>query len=71
MEKKFMNGKNFLLRLMLFFECWFHVTSHYPVTFGVHRTCGIGDLTFFVCHEATYNHVIKESCDFVYGGPIP
>ena len=45
--------------------------SHDPVKFGVHRTCGIGDIVFFICHETLYNQVVKESCDFVHGGPIP
>ena len=54
--KKFMNGTNFLLRVMWFVKCWFHVISHYPVKVGAHRTFGIGDLTFFVCHKTIYNH---------------
>ena len=57
-----MNGKNLLLRVMLFFECRFHVIS---------KTCGIGDIKFFVCHETTYNRVIKELCYLVHGGPVP
>ena len=69
--KKFMNGKNFLLKVIWFFEWCSHVISHYPVKFGVHRTCEIGVRTFFICHETTYNHVIKESCNFVHIGPIP
>ena len=51
-----MNGNNFLLRVMRFVKYWFYVISHYPVKFGVHRTFGIGDITFFVCHKTTYNH---------------
>ena len=70
-EKKVMNGKNFLLRVMWFFGFWSQVISHYPVKFDVHRTCGIGDITVFIAHETTYNHLIKESCGFLYGGPIP
>ena len=38
---------------------------------GVHRICGVGGRTIFICYEARYNHVIKESGGFVYGGPIP
>ena len=40
---------------------WVLVPSHkplvtfHPVKFGVHRTCGIGYITFYICH------VIKES----------
>ena len=26
--------------------------------------------TFFICHKTTYNHVIKELCNFVHGCPI-
>ena len=55
---------------MFFFEFWSKVRSHYPVKFDVHRTCGIWEITFFICHETTYNHVLEESCDFVSGGPI-
>ena len=66
-----MNGKNFLLKGMWFFEYWSHMMCHYPVKFGVHRTCGIGIRTFFICHETTYNPVIKLLCDFVHGDPIP
>ena len=67
-EIKLMNGKNFLLRVMWFFEFWSQVISHYLVKFDVHRTCGIGDIAFFICHETTYNHVLTESCDFLHGG---
>ena len=66
-----MNGKSFLLRGMWFFEYWSHVLSHYPVKLGVHRTCGIEVRTFFICHEISYNHVIKELFNFMDGGPIP
>ena len=66
-----MNRKNFLLRVMRFFEFWSYVISHYPVKSLVHRTCGIRDLAFFICHKTTYNHVIKESCDFLHGASIP
>ena len=48
-----------------------HLISQYPFKLFDHRTCGIGDITFFICHETAYNHVIKESCDFVCGGPMP
>ena len=40
--------------------CWSHFLSHYPVKFGVQRTCGIGDKTFFICHKTTYNHGSKN-----------
>ena len=66
-----MNGKNLLLGVIRLFGCCFHVISHLPVKFGVHRTCGIGDITLFICLETTCNQVIKESCDFSHGGPIP
>lgn len=66
-----MNGKNLLLGVIRLFGCWFHVISHLPVKFGVHRTCGIGDITLFICLETTCNQVIKESCDLVRYGPIP
>ena len=58
--KKFMNERNFLLRVMWFFECWSDVISNYPVKFSVHRTCGTGYITFVICHEITYSHLIKE-----------
>ena len=45
--------------------------SQYPANVGVHEICGIRDKTFFIYHETTYNHVIKESCVFVYGGSVP
>ena len=54
-----MYGKNVLLKVMWCFESRSNVMSHYPVKFDVNRTCGIRDITFFVCHETTYNHVIK------------
>ena len=66
-----MNGNNFLLRGVWFFEYWSHATSPYPVNLCAHITCGIGVRTIFLCHETTYNHVIKELCDFVYSCPIP
>ena len=69
--KKIVNGNNFLLRGMWFFEYWFRVISSYPVNLCVHRTCRIGVTTFFIWHETMYNHVIKELCNFVHGGPIP
>ena len=53
---------------VIFFEFWYQVISCYPVQFDVRRTCGIGDIVFFTCHETTYNHVLTESCDFVHGG---
>ena len=55
-----MNAKKFLLRKLEFSESWSYIIIHYPVKFGVHRICGIGDITFFVCHETTRNYVIKE-----------
>ena len=66
-----MNGKNFLLRVMWFFAFWPYVIGQCPVEFGVRRTCGIGDIAFFICQKTTYNHLTKESCNFVYGGLIP
>ena len=65
-----MNGKKFLTSVKWFFEFWFQVISHYPVKLDIHRTCGIGDIASFFCHETTYNHVPKESCNFVNGGLI-
>ena len=64
-ENKFTNGKKFLLRKTRFFEFWSHVINHYLVKFGVHRTCGVGDIAFFICpaRDYTYSHVIKEPCD--------
>ena len=64
-----MNGKNLLLRMMRFFECWTHVISQQPFNFGVRRTCGIEGISF-ICHQTTYNHVIRQLCDFVCYGPI-
>ena len=69
--KEIVNGKNFLIGLIWLFKCFFYVINHYPVKFGVHRTCGIGDITFLICHETSHNHVIKELCEFVHCGPIP
>ena len=46
-----------------------HFRSHHLVKFGVHRTFEIGDKTL-ICLETTYDHVIKESCEFVHGVPI-
>ena len=66
-----MTGKSVLLRVMWFLELLCHVISHYPVKFGVHRACGIGNIAVFICRETTNNHVTKESCDFVYIGPVP
>ena len=67
---KFINGKNFLLIVMWFFEFWSQVISHYPIKFDIHRTCWIGDIALF-CQVTTCNHVLKESCDFVHGDPTP
>ena len=69
-EKKIMNENSFLLRGM-WLKYWSCVISSSPVNLCVHRTCRIGVRTFFICHEATYNHVIIELCDFVHSGPIP
>ena len=69
--KKFMNGNNFLQRVIRFVNCWSNVISHFPVKFTFHRTFEIGDITFFIYHETAYNHVIKESCYFVHGRSIP
>ena len=46
------------------------VIHHHPFTFSVRRTCATEDITFFICHGTAYDHVIKESCDFVRGGLI-
>ena len=69
-RKKFMNDGKFLLKVMQFFEWQRHVTRRYPVKFSVHRTCAIGGITFFKCHETTYDHMAIESCDFVRGGRL-
>ena len=66
-----MSGKNLLLRVMRFIKLWSHVLNHYSVKSGVHRTCGIGDIAFFIYHEITYSHVIKELFDFGHGDQIP
>ena len=65
-RKKYMNGRNFLLRRFSFSS----VIHHQTFTFSVHRTYATGDIMFFICHETTYDHVIKESCDFVRGDPL-
>ena len=62
-RKKYANRNNFLTRIMWFFEWRTHVISYHSVKVNVHRTCGNGDV-------AIYDHVIKESCDFVREGPI-
>ena len=49
LQKVYMNGESFLPRVMSFFEC------------GVHRTYGIGDIAFSICHEFTCDHLIKKS----------
>lgn len=66
-----MNGSNFLLRVMQFFEWKPHVMHHHPVKFSTDRTRAIANITFFICHDTTYDHVIKVSCDFVPGGQVP
>ena len=43
--------------------------SHYPVRFDVHMTCGIGEMIVFIFHETSYDHMMKEPCDFVRGDP--
>ena len=69
---KLINGNDFLLRVMWFVKFWSHVINHYyPVKFAFHRTFGIKDITSFIYHKTIYNHVIKESCYFVHGNPIP
>ena len=51
--------------MLLFFESWSHVINHHPVNFGVHSTCRIDGIVFFLCHDATCYNMIKESCDVV------
>ena len=55
---------------MWFFDWWSHIIIPYHVKVGVHKTCGIEDITFFIYHETTYDHVVKESYDFVSGDSI-
>ena len=58
---------------MQFFEWSSHVISHYPVEFGVHRTCGIGvicNVFLFVMrlHITTWSkNITTQSCDYVHG----
>ena len=65
-----MNVNNFLLRVMWFVKCWSHFISHYPVTFVSISLFELEIYCFLfviILHIAT----IRESCDFVHGGPIP
>ena len=39
------------------------MSSHHAVKFGVHRAYRTKDVLFFICHETTYNRVIRESCN--------
>ena len=55
---------------MWVFGWWAHVISYLPNKFSVHKICGIGDITFFICHEPTYDHTVKESYDYVCDGPV-
>ena len=49
----------------------FNLIHFKPVKLGVHRTSGIEDIALSLCHETACNHVIRESCNFVYGIPVP
>ena len=56
---------NFLLQVI-----WFFVKNHHRIKFHVDKSCGIRDITFYSHHTTVYDHLIKESCDFVDGGPL-
>ena len=63
-EKKIYEKKE---RVIWFFEWWFDFINHDRIKFCVHKTFGIGNITFFVCHKTTYDHMINKSYDFVRG----
>ena len=40
------------------------IKSHHLVKFGDHRSQGIGDITFFICHVTWYIQVMNRLCGF-------
>ena len=38
-------------------------TSHYLIMFGVHWSGASGDITYFICHVASQEHVLERSYD--------
>ena len=38
-------------------------TSHYLIMFGVHWSGASGDITYFICHGASQEHVLERSYD--------
>ena len=56
LEKKYMNGENFILRVT-----WFFAPNHKP------PPCRIWcPYDFCNCHETTYDYVIRKSWIFIY-----
>ena len=47
-RKKYANRKNFLIKVMEFFEWRTHVISYHSVEVNDHWTCGNGDMRLFM-----------------------
>ena len=50
--------------------CWVFVSSYKPSPCQVSLHLEL-EIRFFIFDETNYNHVLKESYNFVHGDPIP
>lgn len=64
-----MNEKKFFINVDVIFLVMTRCHKPLSVKSDVHRTCGIGDRTFYTFRETTYDYAIKESRDFVRDSP--
>ena len=46
---------------------WLLITSHHPVKSSSNRLRGSKDVTIFICHVNSRNHVIQKICSFLVG----
>ena len=51
---------------------WWHlIMSHHPVKFNGHRPHRSRNITFFLSHETSHDHVIERTFNFVVLAPYP
>lgn len=48
-----------------------HVKSFVRAKFGSYRYFGKGIITFLICNMISRDYVLRESCDFMGGSPLP
>ena len=48
-----------------------HVKIWVGEKFGSYRYFKKADITFLICYMISRNHVIRKSCDFICGFPLP